>query len=141
MPSQNPPFDPQVGDELPPFTRAAGFAEWNRFAAVNDEFVPIHMDDGAGRSAGMSGSIGMGNLQWSYLHNLVRAWLPDGGRILTMACRFNSPSGKGLPVSARGRVSGLESREDGHEVALELWTENSDGTVLAPGTCTVLISG
>jgi hypothetical protein len=41
----------KVGDELPPFVRTTGFDNWNRYAAVNDEFVPIHMDDDAGRAA------------------------------------------------------------------------------------------
>ena len=70
----------KAGEELPPFTRTAGFANWNRYAAVNDEFVPIHMDDEAGRAAGYPTAFGMGNLQWAYLHNLVRDWLGDERR-------------------------------------------------------------
>ena len=66
-----------VGEELPVFTRTTGFPVWNRFAAVNDEFVPIHMDDTAGQAAGMPGAFGMGNLQLAYLHNLVREWLGE----------------------------------------------------------------
>src|SRR5881398_3196658 len=34
-----------IGTELPVFVRTTGFHNWNRYAAVNDEFVPIHMDD------------------------------------------------------------------------------------------------
>src|SRR4051794_11354825 len=94
----------KVGDELPVFQRAAGFAEWNRYAAVNEEFIPIHMDDEAGRASGLPGAIGMGNLQWAYLHNVVREWLGDEGRILSMSCRFASPSFKDTTVSATGRV-------------------------------------
>ena len=67
-----------VGTELPPFVRTTGFHNWNRYAAVNDEFVPIHMDDEAGRAQGFAGAFGMGNLMWSYLHSL-RARL-DGRR-------------------------------------------------------------
>ena len=40
-----------VGDEIPTFTRKTGLDIWNRYAAVNDEFIPIHMDDEAGRDA------------------------------------------------------------------------------------------
>ena len=71
-----------VGTELPPFVRTTGFHNWNRYAAVNDEFVPIHMDDEAGRAQGFAGAFGMGNLMWSYLHNLVRDWMGDDGRIV-----------------------------------------------------------
>ena len=75
-----------VDHEIPPFERIVGLHNWNRYAAVNDEFVDIHMDDDAGRDAGYPGAFGMGNLQWSYLHNLIRAWVGDDGRIVRMAC-------------------------------------------------------
>src|ERR1700749_2204090 len=74
------------GDELPPFTRVTGLDNWNRYAAVNDEFVPIHMDDEAGREAGYPTAFGMGNLQLAYLHSLVRGWLGDDGVIVSLSC-------------------------------------------------------
>jgi len=40
------------------------------------------MDDEAGRAAGHPTAIGMGNLQWAYLHNLLRGWLGGRGRIV-----------------------------------------------------------
>ena len=130
-----------VGLELPSVAHTTGFPAWNRYAAVNDEFVPIHMDDEAGRAAGMSGAFGMGNLQWAYLHNLVRDWLGDRGRILRLECQFRTVNTKGQAVNSRGRVSAVQQREDGLQVDLEVWTEDRDGTVLAPGRCTVLIDG
>ena len=129
----------KIGDELPVFQRRTGFAEWNRYAAVNDEFVPIHMDDEAGRAAGMPGAIGMGHLQIAYLHNLVRDWLGDRGRILSMSCRFNSPNLKDRRISACGRVTAVTPRADGVEVKLEVWTADDTGARLAAGACTVLI--
>ena len=136
-----------VGEELPVFTRATGFPVWNRFAAVNDEFVPIHMDDEAGRAAGMPGAFGMGNLQLAYLHNLVREWLGERGRILRMQCRFRSVNHKGQQVTARGRVTSVQrqtvqqtvQQTAGLVVELDVWTEDQDGNQLAPGSCTVLI--
>ena len=43
--------DLNVGDAMPTWSRQTSFMEWNRYAAVNDEFVPFHMDDEAGRAA------------------------------------------------------------------------------------------
>ena len=40
--------DVAIGDQLTEWTRTTGFMEWNRYAAVNDEFVPFHMEDEAG---------------------------------------------------------------------------------------------
>ena len=129
----------KVGDELPVLQRRTGLAEWNRYAAVNDEFVPIHMDDEAGRAAGFQSALGMGNLQIAYLHNLVRDWLGERGRILTLSCRFNAPNLKDTVIRAGGRVTAVTPTENGVEIALDVWTADAAGNRLAPGVCTVLI--
>lgn len=129
----------KVGDELPVFQRRTGLAEWNRYAAVNDEFVPIHMDDDAGRAAGFPGALGMGNLQLAYLHNVVRDWLGSRGRILTLSCRFNAPNLKDTTIRASGRVTALTPTRHGIELALDVWTADGNDDRLAPGTCTVLM--
>ena len=129
-----------VGDEIPEFTRTTGFANWNRYAAVNDEFVPIHMDDEAGRAAGMDGAFGMGNLQWAYLHNVVRDWLGDRGRIVRMDCQFRAVNTKGQTVTAHGRVESVHERANDLLVELRVWTADQDGNPLAPGTCTVVVN-
>ncbi|TQS46971.1 MaoC/PaaZ C-terminal domain-containing protein [Cryptosporangium phraense] len=124
-----------VGEELPPFVRETGLENWNRYAAVNDEFVPIHMDDEAGQAAGYPSAFGMGNLQWSYLHNLVRDWLDGRGRIVRISCQFRGPNLKGQTVTARGVVDAVN--DDG-TVDLTIWTEDQNGGKLAPGRATVV---
>src|SRR6202451_1473585 len=98
------PKDVTVGDELPPFTRVTAFDNWNRYAAVNAEFEPIHMDDEAGRAAGYPTAFGMGNLQWSYLHAMIRDWLGDDGEIVALACQFRAANTKGMTLTARAVV-------------------------------------
>jgi acyl dehydratase len=131
-----------VGTELPPFVRTTGFHNWNRYAAVNDEFVPIHMDDEAGRSQGFPGAFGMGNLMWSYLHNLVRDWIGDDGRIVTMSCSFRSPNLRGMTVEARGTVAAVRDEGNARLVDLELAVVDHDApdTVLVPATATVALA-
>ena len=123
----------KVGDELPTFTRETGFANWNRYAAVNDEFVPIHMDDAAGEAAGNGGAFGMGNLQWAYLHNMLRNWVGENGEILSIEVQFRSPNVKGQTVTAKGVVTAVE----GDVISLDVWTEQQEGTKLAPGSAKV----
>ncbi|HLN18390.1 MAG TPA: MaoC/PaaZ C-terminal domain-containing protein [Acidimicrobiales bacterium] len=135
----NPP-DPSTlapAQEIPAFVRQPGLHHWNRYAAVNDEFVPIHMDDEAGREAGYDGAFGMGNLQWAYLHDVLRQWLGDEGRIERVSCQFRGPNLKGQTVTARGRIKAVRRAGERFEVDLDVWTENQDGEPLAPGEATV----
>ena len=131
---------PQEGDELPSFQRKTSFPEWNRFAAVNDEFVPIHMDDAAAHAAGMPGAIGMGLLQVAYMHNMVRDWLADRGRVRAFSCRFNAPNLKDQVVTASGRVSAVTPREGSLEADLEIWIADETGQRLSSGTCSVVLN-
>jgi len=132
--------DPQslnVGDQLPTFVRATELAHWNRYAAVNDEFVPIHMDDAAGQAAGYPSAFGMGHLQWSYFHNLLRSWMGETGRIVSVSCQFRGPNIKGQTVTAQGVITG--TRQEGNELLVEadLWTDEQSHSQLAIGKAVV----
>jgi acyl dehydratase len=131
--------DAKVGDTLPEISRATGFHNWNRYAAVNYEFVPIHMDDDAGKAAGMGGAFGMGNLQWSYLHIMLRNWLGGDGRIERMGVQFRSPNVKGQTVTTHGTVTAIREEGGKKYIDLEVWTDNQNGDKMAPGTATVVI--
>ena len=129
----------EVGTEIPPFVRQPGFHHWNRYAAVNDEFVPIHMDDEAGRAAGYPSAFGQGNLQWSYLHNVLRQWMGDEGRIIRLGCQFRAANTKGMIVTAHGKVTAIREEDGETIVDLDIWTDNDSGKTMAPGTATVAL--
>ncbi|MGX7680148.1 MaoC/PaaZ C-terminal domain-containing protein [Jatrophihabitans sp. DSM 45814] len=130
----------EVGDTLPTFQRTTAFHNWNRYAAVNDEFVPIHMDDEAGRAAGYPTAFGMGNLQWSYLHNMLRGWLGNDGQISKLGVQFRAPNTKNMTVTAHGVISGIREEAGAKVIDLEVWTESDEGKKLAPGTATVTLN-
>lgn len=138
-----------AGDSLPLFVRHTDLANWNRFAAVNDEFIDVHMDPEAARAVGMPDVFGMGNLRISYLHNLLGAWLladrmlGDGigpaGDIVDFGCEFRGLNLRGDTLTCTGTVTGHAQR-DGHDlVALELGVRNQDGAETTPGSATVVL--
>ncbi|MGZ4704692.1 MAG: MaoC/PaaZ C-terminal domain-containing protein [Acidimicrobiales bacterium] len=100
--------DVEVGHEIPPFVRQTGFANWNRFAAVNDEFIPIHMDDAEAVKVGQKAAFGMGNLRVAYLHNALEAWLGSSGGIVEVAVQFRGLNFKGDTLTAGGSVTQVE---------------------------------
>jgi acyl dehydratase len=130
-----------VGDELPTFQRESGFAHWNRYAAVNDEFVPIHMDDAAGQASGYPTAFGMGNLTWAYMHAAIRGWMGESARIVRISTQFRAAITRNNRVSIRGVVTAV--RKEGPEtiVELDVWAEDATGARLAPGAATVALSG
>jgi acyl dehydratase len=131
-----------VGDTFPPFTRDSGFAYWNRYAAVNDEFIPIHMEDEAGRAAGYPTAFGMGNLTWAYLHIALHQWFGEETRVAAVGAQFRSAVTRGKQVVISGQVTAVRPAPgDGalDEVDLALRAEDQDGTLLAPATATVVV--
>ena|ERR1700722_6038709 len=138
---QSSPDSIHLGLEIPDFVRVPGLHHFNRYAAVNYEFVPIHMDDVAGREAGYDRAFGMGNLQWAYIHNMLRAWIGPAGRIVKVGCQFRAPALRDRMVRARGTVTAVERVGTEVIVDLEIHTEDDDGNVLAPGTARVALPG
>jgi acyl dehydratase len=126
-----------VGDTIPPLVRTTSFAHWNRYAAVNDEFIPIHMDDEDARAVGQPAAFGMGNLRIAYLHNALGAWLGDAGDIVEFVCQFRGLNFKGDTLTAAGTVTGTETRDGAALVHLALSVTNQDGVDTTPGTATV----
>ena len=54
--------DVSKGQEIPSFFRKTDLMNWNRWASVNDEYVPMHMDDDAAKENGQPGAFGQGPL-------------------------------------------------------------------------------
>ena len=126
---------------LPPFVRTTGFANWNRYAAVNDEFIDIHMDPDAARAVGMPDAFGMGNLRVAYLHNLLHEWLAGEGDIVELRCEFRGLNMKGDVLTCHGTTTG-ERRVDNHDlVDLDIGVRNQDDVETTPGSATVVRFG
>jgi acyl dehydratase len=122
---------------LPPFVRTTTFANWNRYAAVNDEFIDIHMDADAARAAGLPDAIGMGNLRLAYLHNLLHDWVGGEGDIVELRCEFRGLNLRGDTLSCHAETTG-EREVDGHRlVDLDIGVRNQDGAETTPGAATV----
>lgn len=131
--------DVREGQELAPFVRTTDLMNWNRFAAVNDEFVGVHMDDEVARKRGDKGVLGMGNLRLSYFHSLLRAWIGDDGEIRRVSIEHRGINYKNDTLTSRGRVTAKRVAGRDHLVDLQLWVENQEGAVLDTGEATVAL--
>ncbi len=132
--------DVTVGDELPTWSRATDFMNWNRYAAVNDEFVYIHMDDEAGRAAlNEQGAFGMGNLRYAYIVNALQAWIGDEATIREVGCQHRAINQKNDVLTVVGTVTDKRTDNGEHCVFLDIDVVNHNGERTCPGTAVVVV--
>ena len=132
--------DVNVGDELPAWSRTTDFMNWNRYAAVNDEFVYIHMDDEAGRAAlNEQGAFGMGNLRYTYLLNALRDWIGDEAEIREAAVQFRAINQKNDTLTVTGKITDKKVEDGENRVYLETNVVNQHGDATCPGHAVVVL--
>lgn len=131
--------DVEVGQTIPEFKRQTGYIEWGRFAGANEEYVAIHEDDEAGIASGLPGGIGMGNLRFSYVHNMLEDWIGVEGWIKKVSLQYRGMNLKNDWVVCKGTVTGKYEEGGEHLVELDVSTENGKGEVTAPGKAVVMV--
>lgn len=132
--------DVKVGDEIPAWSRKTDFMNWNRYAAVNDEFVYIHMDDEAGRAAlNERGAFGMGNLRYTYMLDALRDWIGDEAEIREVGVQFRAINQKHDTLTVTGKVTDKRVEDGEHRVYLDMNVVNQDGQPTCPGHAVVVL--
>jgi acyl dehydratase len=132
--------DVKVGDSLPAWSRKTDLMHWNRYAAVNDEFLYIHMDDEAGRAAlNEQGAFGMGNLRYAYILNALRDWLGDEGEIREVGCQFRAINQKNDVLTVTGTVTDKKVEDGECRVYLDINVVNQAGAATCPGHAIVVV--
>lgn len=132
--------DVKVGDEIPAWSRKTDFMSWNRYAAVNDEFVYIHMDDEAGRAAlNERGAFGMGNLRYTYMLDALRDWIGDEADIREVGVQFRAINQKNDVLTVTGKITDKRVEDGEHRVYLDMNVVNQDGQPTCPGHAVVVL--
>ena len=132
--------DVSVGEDIPSFTRQTDLMHWNRYAAVNDEFVYIHMDDEAGRlAANEPGAFGMGNLRWAYLLNMLREWAGDEVDVRELGVQFRAINQKNDVLTCVGTITEKTEEDGEHLVRLDTNVINQDGNATCPGHAVIAL--
>ncbi|MDZ7881438.1 MAG: MaoC/PaaZ C-terminal domain-containing protein [Mycobacterium sp.] len=131
--------DIEVGQELPAFSRKTDFDNWNRFAAVNDEFISIHMDDEMAKMMGQPGAIGMGNLRWTYLLNALRDWAGDEAEIVDLSVQFRGTNLKNDVLRTHAVVTEKKTVGERNLVVLSIDILNQNDETTTPGHATIAL--
>jgi acyl dehydratase len=131
--------DVEIGQEIPAFERETDFMNWNRYAAVNEEFVYVHMDDEAGQAAGQGEAFGMGNLRWAYILNALREWAGDEAEIRDLSLQFRAINHKHDELRTTGVVTDKKQENGENLVLLDINVLNQKDEKTAPGRAVVVL--
>ena len=131
--------DVEIGQEIPAFERETDFMNWNRYAAVNEEFVYVHMDDEAGQAAGQGAAFGMGNLRWAYVLNALRDWAGDEAEIRELSLQFRAINHKHDVLRTSAVVTDKKQENGENLVMLDVDVLNQKDDKTAPGRAIVVL--
>jgi acyl dehydratase len=129
--------DVEVGQTIPVFERKTDFMHWNRYAAVNEEYVYVHMDDEAGKAAGQGAAFGMGNLRWAYVLNALRGWIGDEAEVRELGMQFRAINFKNDVLRTEGLVTEKKQENGENLVVLTINVVNQKDEKTAPGRAVV----
>ena len=129
-----------VGELLPVFERKGTIEHWNRFAAVNDEFAAHHWDDAVAEEEGFPAPFAMAPLQLAFFHALLRDWMGDDGRIVSVSAKLRGPFFKDQLLTASGKITAVVRVEDEIVVDLELLQVDETDRSIAIGVARVALN-
>ncbi|MDG1231090.1 MAG: MaoC/PaaZ C-terminal domain-containing protein [Pseudomonadales bacterium] len=129
-----------IGEQLPVFERKGTIEHWNRFAAVNDEFAAHHWDYAVAEEEGFDAPFAMAPLQLAFFHAMLRDWMGDDGRIVSVSAKLRGPFFKDQLLTASAKVTALNQQEDEMIVDLELGQIDETDRPIAIGSARVALT-
>ncbi|MDF1692491.1 MAG: MaoC family dehydratase [Zhongshania sp.] len=125
----------KVGDQAK-LTKSFTAEDVNHFAALSEDFNPIHIDSVAAAASIFGGQVVHGMLVASLISGLLGAHLPGSGTIyLGQDLAFKAPIYIGDEVTAIVEV--IEIREDKPIAKLRTYCLNQKGKLVLDGIATV----
>ena len=132
--------DVEVGSEIPVTVRETTttqvLVEWA--AAVRD-FYAVHYDKNFAQSLGFPEVIVHGPYKCALLGRLMLQWIGEQGSLLELRCEHRRSNLAGETLICRGVVKEKYVREHRGYVRTEIWVENQDGVISAPGSALVCL--
>ena len=129
--------DVALGMELPALVKRPTAISLFRFSAVTWNSHRIHYDAAWARREGYPDALVQAHLHGAYLTQLVMDWIGPTGVLRKLSWSNRHFAVPGDTLTCRGRVVGLEARDGEHLVDCEIWEENQDGRLCAPGMAQV----
>jgi acyl dehydratase len=130
--------DITAGDEIPhrvvETLTTRSIVKW---AAAVKDFYEIHYDKDFARAVGMRDVIAHGPNKCALLSRLLLEWMGEGGKLHRISCTHKASNYPGDKLTCRGRIKEKYVEGGRNYVKCEVWVENQDGVIAAPGTALI----
>jgi hydroxyacyl-ACP dehydratase HTD2-like protein with hotdog domain len=131
--------DVEEGLDLPPLVKQPSAVDLFRYSAATWNPHRIHYDKGWAQYEGYPDVLVQAHLHGAYLTQMVMDWIGPGGTLRRLSWinrRFAVP---GDTLTCKGRVTRRYVADGQHHVECEIWEENQNGDICAPGTALVVL--
>ncbi len=105
-------------------------------AAVRD-FFEIHYDKDFAVASGMPAVLSHGPYKCCLMSRLMLEWIGETGRLHKLFCMHKASSFPGDTLIIKGKVKSKYIKDDQNYVECELWVEDQNGKITAPGSALV----
>jgi hydroxyacyl-ACP dehydratase HTD2-like protein with hotdog domain len=129
--------DLQVGSEIPALVKQPSQVALFRFSAVTWNSHRIHYDQEYAASEGYPNVLVQGHLHGAYLTQMLMDWIGPKGVLHNFQWSNRRSAFPGDTLTCRGRVTRIYEQSSRHQADCEIWEENQNGDVCAPGRATV----
>lgn len=132
--------DVEVGQELSPVSFPLTIYRLVMAAGANRDFNAIHHNSAYARSTGAPDMYANTLFLQGMWERAVRDFIGLSGTIRQLrGFRMKSFNCVGETVTVKGRVLSKARADDAHLVEIEVWSENSSGISVGPGTVLVTL--
>lgn len=132
--------DVHVGQEISPLVKRPTEIALFRFSAVTWNSHRIHYNREYASSEGYPNILVQGHMHGAYLTQMLLDWIGPAGSLQRLQWSNRHPAYPGDTLACRGRVTRVREDDGSSLVDCEIWTENQNGDVCAPGMATVVLA-
>ena len=127
------------GALLPERSLQPGIMDVAQFIGAAGFAIPIFLDPAAARDTGLEAPVVPAEYKSAFLLAYLRQIALPHGRIVRLQSGFRRPDYHGAGFTIGGQITRVEPGDDGREVHLELWLEQSNGDRSVRSSAVVLV--
>lgn len=128
----------EVGAELIPHKKdQIELLQLVKYAGASGDFNPIHFDEKYAVERGLPNIITHGMLNMGFLSEFAGKIINNNGFVKRVKVRFVRMLVLGDTPICKGRVVNIHKLDEGSDVILNLWVENSRGEYIVEGEAVV----